>query len=66
MTCKYVNQNGTAAMLTSTELADVIPEVNHTGEKACKGSTPALKPRANVTPKIKRKCSQFSFQVIFL
>ena len=55
--CKYVDQKGSAAMLTSIQSTGVTPEVNlritqvrkNTGEKAHRGSTLALKPRADVT-----------------
>ena len=54
MIWRYVNQKGSAAMQTSTQWAGVAPEMNlwnslHAGEKARKGSTVALKPRADVT-----------------
>ena len=43
--CKYVDQKGSPAMLTSTVRGE---SEDHTGEK-CKRSTLALKPRADVT-----------------
>ena len=51
--CKYVDQKGSAAMLTSIQSAGVTPEVNlritQARKHAFKGSTLALKPRADVT-----------------
>ena len=55
MICKYMDQKGSAAMLAAKRFAGVPPEVNlrnplHAGNKAAsKGSTLALKPRADVT-----------------
>ena len=51
--CKYMDWKGTAAMLTSTQSVGVAPEVNlriiQARTHAQKGSTLALKPRADVT-----------------
>ena len=54
---KYVDQKGSAVMMTSKQQAGVTPEVNlriTQARKHTKGSTLALKPRADVTrsPKI--------------
>ena len=55
MICKYMDWKGSATMLTSIQSAGVAPEMNLriTGKKALKGSTLALKPRAdfNRSPK---------------
>ena len=50
--CKYVDQKGSAAMLTSIQSAGVTPEVNLRiiqVRKHAKGPTLALKPRTDVT-----------------
>ena len=50
--CKYVDQKGSAAMLTFIQSAGVTSEVNLSitqGESMQKGSTLALKPRADIT-----------------
>ena len=51
--CRYVDQKGSAAMLTSIQSAGVTSEgEDHTGEKACKkGSTMGLKPREDINKK---------------
>ena len=49
--CEYVDQKGLAAMLTSIQSAGVASEVNLriTQARKQKGSTLALKPKADVT-----------------
>ena len=58
---KYVDRNGSAAMLTAKRSAGVTPEVNlrnmlHAGEEAqVRESTLALKPREDVTRAVQNR-----------
>ena len=56
LVCKYVDENGSAAMLVSKRSADVAPEVNLRENTSCmflpsaiRLPTLALKPRTDVT-----------------
>ena len=58
MICKYVDEKGLATILISIQSAGVAPEVNleiaQARKYGSKGSTPVLKPRADVTRSPKR------------
>ena len=58
MSCKYVDWQGSADLDTVNRCYTRDESEDHTEEKACKGSTPALKPRTDIT----RSPKQWSYK----